>query len=140
MTIGEWNSKPFNMVWSIYNEESYNEYDDKPYGSSPEKDVEDYESILLDLTAPEGVPDGMYPVYHCAGLNKHDEGKSVGVMVCNGQFVPEPTQASVFEAVCQSYGVTADDVRTGKEFINHVFIEGLDWDDERRAFKVTTGS
>ena len=154
MTIREWHDNPrFRMRWSIYDEESYAAYDAKSEaiyvaareagrGATIEEEQmlqDDYGDVFLDLRAGD-IPEGMHPVYHRSGRKKSDEGRSVGVLVEDGYFIIEPTQAAIFEAVCKSYGTTANAVRLGEDFINHVFIEYVTWDAEQRAVCISTGS
>ena len=146
MTIEEWDKNEFYTIWSIHDEksESYKYYNDldtlyKYYkGAFSNYDLlsKAYGQIELDLRAPDGVPDGMYPVYH-KGCTR--EGGKL-VVVQDGCFVPVPTEASIFDAICRSYDTTTDAVIRGKDGIDHVFIEDMVWDDTNKSFDVMTGS
>ena len=140
MTVGEWRSKNYNMRWSIYDEDSYHAFDAKPY-TSKEQSKTDYGAILLDLRVPAGTPDGIHKVRHRSGWkDMPQEGVSVGVVVKNGLFLPDPTEATVFEAVCKSYNVPEADIRARRNVLDHVFIEEFEWDPEWGGLEVTTGS
>ena len=93
------------------------------------------QNVRLDFNA-YGIPEGMHPCYHRAGSGPQDFGKSVGVLVRDGQFVIPTTHAAIFETVCHSYGTTANAVRTGEDFIDHIFIEELTWDHDRKAVRI----
>ena len=140
MTVGEWDSKNYKMQWSIYDRESYNAFDDKPY-TTKEQWKTSYDAIVLDLRAPDGTPDGIHKVRHRSGWqDMPQEGVSVGALVKNGLFLPDPTQATVFEAVCKSYNVPDTSIRARLDVIDHVYIEKFKWDPEWGGLEVTTGS
>ena len=146
VTRGDWDQQPrFWMEWSITVQEDEDEYNQAVdsgefKGWSREEDHQRWSSIRLDFTAPAGTPDGLHTVYHIAGYQDPQVGASAGLIVRDGKFEPHSTQAAVLEAVCKSYGITADAVRTGREGIDHVFIEDFVWNPERRALEVQTGS
>ena len=153
MTMGEWDAKPqFHMSWCATVEEDdaaaervYDEIVKSMKADGRERLNEDenkrwqeaYDNRRLDLTA-RGIPDGMHTVYHVA--YRDHVGRSAGLIVRDGKFEPYSTQATVFEAVCKSYGTTADEVRSRKSGIDHVFIEAMVWDAEQNAIRVCTGS
>lgn len=146
MTIGEWREKGFIMVWSIWNRDSEEEYftwadsSGSRFRTDPESAMKEdhtrYRAIELDLRAPEGCPDGIFPILH----NGTTEGRSGGVIVRDGQFIPDNIAQAAAEAVCASYGTTKDEVITGRRAINHVFIEGFTWIPALGALEVHTGS
>lgn len=137
MTIGEWTNRNLPMVWSIYDDDSYTAFTlaDRVQ-TDQEASKKAYREIVLDMRAPADTPDGMFAIFH----NGSQEGRSAGVLVRNGRFIPENIAAATFEAVCKSYDTTANDVRTGKDGIDHVFIEKFTWHPERRILQVHTGS
>ena len=137
MTIGEWTDGNLPMVWSIYDEESYRAFNEAEHRLEDEQAwSKAYREIALDMTAPQDTPNGMFPIFH-KGIQ---EGRSAGVLVIDGKFVPVNIAAAAFEAVCKSYDTTANEVRTGKDGIDHVFIEKFTWHPERRILQVHTGS
>ena len=140
MTVGEWDSKNYKMRWSIYDRESYDAFDAKPYTTKEQNNL-DYRTIMLDLRAPAGTPDGIHKVRHQSGWrDMPQEGVSVGVIVRNGLFLPDPTEATVFEAVCKSYNVPETSIRARLNVIDHVFIEQFKWNPEWGGLEVQTGS
>ena len=146
MTIGEWQDKGFIMMWSIFNRQSEEEYEEWRAGNEnrikadPESFTHEeqtaYMAIELDLRAPEGCPDGMFPILH----NGIIEGRSAGVLVRNGQFVPDNIAQAAAEAVCASFNTTKNEVITGRKALNHVFIEGFTWIPSLGVLEVHTGS
>ena len=135
MTIGEWWNLGFKMVWSINDEDSWREFDKiDTYTCTEEQWKEAYDNILLDFTAPEELPDGTYTVMH----HGYYWAKGFGALVQNRQFIPVPTEAAILEAVCQSYGISVNDLKRGRAGIDHVYIEGFRWDGE--TLEVVTGS
>ena len=140
MTIGDWRNKNYRMIWSIYDKNSYAEFNAKPYYTR-EQSRADYRQILLDFRAPENTPDGIHKVRHGSrqsGLP--DEGVSVGIIVRDGHFLPDPTEATVYEAVCKSYAIPQEAILARRRVLDHVFIESFEWDPEWGELIVTTGS
>ena len=135
ITRGEWRSSGFIMEWSIPNKE-----DEKAFEESvdiTEKSwVRAWNAVRLDFTAPEGIIDGIYHVYH----TKPERDMVHGVVVHNGQFLPVPTEDAILRSLCKTYDITAEDVRSYAEGIDHVFIEKLEWKEEHNAFRVWLGS
>ncbi len=140
MTIGNWDDKNYRMSWSIYDQKSYAEFEAKPY-TTRQQSRADYMQILLDLRAPEGTPDGIHKVQHRSGwTGMPTPGVSVGVIVRDGRFLPDPTEATVYEAVCKSYAIPEAAILARQDVINHVFIESFEWDPEWGGLLVHTGS
>ena len=54
------------------------------------------------MSAPQGCPDGTFPILH----RDRTEGRSEGVIVSDGQFIPENIRRTVAEAICNSHGET----------------------------------
>ena len=136
MTLEEWNQKHFIMDWSIHDHESWREYCDTEFATA-EEEQKAFRSIKLDLRAPKGTPDGLHTLLCLQG---GEEGRTAGVIVRNGEFIPENIAAACLEAVCHSYGITSNDVRTGREGIDHVFIEQFNWHPDARRLEVHVGS
>ena len=136
MTQGDWRDAGFTMVWSITDRESYRVFDE---GSHPDREsfCAAFDAVELDLSAPEGVEDGTYRVYHEGYSGR---GWCYGVVIKDGHFVPEPTERVVLCAVANSYGVDPVRVREGKSGLDHRYIEKFRWDAERDALEVVTGS
>ena len=150
MTRGEWDDGPFYMHWSIPNEEdaaAENALEDDLCPRDRAGEIskaelsrrlrEVYFNVRLDLSAPEGCPDGVHVVRH-GRADSFGEGK--GAKVVAGQFDPRSTDDAVLDAVCRSYGCLAGDVRKGTDGTDHVFIEGWRWDGEQQVLWVSTGS
>ena len=141
------------MVWSIPDEQDRQDArefanrirqqavaENRPVTENEEETMRQRRAnVRLDFNA-YGIPEGIHPCYHRAGSAPQDFGKSVGVLVRDGQFVIPTTHAAIFEAVCLSYCTTANAVRTGQDFIDHIFIEELTWDHDRKAVRIGTGS
>ena len=140
MTQGEWRDQNYRMVWSIYDQQSYDAYSAKPH-TNREKSRADFREILLDLRAPEGTPDGIHKVRHSSGWKGMPKyGVSVGVIVKDGYFLPDPTEATIFVAVCKSYGISESSIQARHHVIDHVFIESIQWDSQWGGLLVITGS
>ena len=121
MNVSEWNELTTHTWWSIYDEESF------------EREI-DFGNVILDFNAPKEIPDGIYTIKYYAG--KHNEGEGFGAIVENGKFVPEPTEAAIFEAVCRAY----DKEPTEEADLGSIFIEYLNWDEENKVIVVTIGT
>ena len=96
---------------------------------------------MLDFRAPETTPDGIHKVRHGSrqsGLPA--DGVSVSVIVRNGHFLPNPTEDTVYEAVCKSYAIPQKSILARLRVLDHVFIESFEWDPEWSGLLVTTGS
>ena len=133
LTIGQWEEASYPMIWSIYDEESYAK-SEILIESNSNLFIIAYKNILLDLSAPDDIPDGVHNVYYY-------EGDLVsGVTVKDREFVPGPTVDAVLETVCSLYRITGKDVKEGREGLDHVYIEGFEWDKERQAIQVHLGS
>ena len=89
----------------------------------------------IDIAAPAGIPDGTYSVYWLDGKPGFD-----GVQVQNGEFVLEPTVTAIDRAVRNGLIDRKGNRTTPTDKIHHVFIEGMQWDDEREMFRVQIGS
>ena len=102
-----------------------------------------YWDIELDMSAPEGLPDGEYTVYEeytsrVDGYRHYGEG--TGAIVKDGQFEPVSTDAACYAAVCYYYGAAEDEVRDRTFQLDHVYIERLTWDAEKQMLKLSVGS
>ena len=136
MNIGEWGSGDRKMVWTIYApgwEKAY--HDALPADATDEEDMREFNKVELDLTAPEGTPDGTLTVVHASG-----KGVAEGVEVKDGQFVPDPTSAAAYAAVCRSYGVDEAKIASDEIVIDHVFIERWEWNEDEQVLVLVTGS
>ena len=135
MNRAEWRDLKLPMIWSIYDKES----EDKVEALMDIKGFSHvlYERIELDLSAPEGIADGVYEVYHYKSPSFY------GVTIKDGLFVPVPTVYAVLKTEYwdyRNYNFTLTDVWQGRERVHHVFIEGFKWDEERQALQVHLGS
>lgn len=137
ITIGEWRERVRYMEWSSYDRESNERFEKEFENAEGGTWREAYDNILLDMRAPEDAPDGLHPLLCTQG---DEEGRTAGVLIKDGHFHAENIANACLEAVCHSYGITADDVRTGREQIDHVYIERFRWDPERRILQLTVGS
>ena len=141
MTIGEWRKAGFVMRWSIYDQESKSAYDawlEETEDPDPKEERQRYMNIRLDLSVPAGTPDGA----HRVRTGKREVGgQRLGrAVVKNGRFIPAPTERAIFEAVCAEYGITEEDVITGRAGLDHIYIEKLSWDAEQKELSVFMGS
>ncbi len=132
-----WKARKLPMQWSIYSGTPGDLTMDTP----------------MDLSAPEGVPDGIYTVVNHSNIGAEfaekttiQEGFTVGIgeahglEIQNGRFVPEPTARACFEALCISQGIDPSLVPQGVQVSDHIFIEEFDFDPESRKFIVGLGS
>ena len=133
MTNGEWREAGFKMSWSIYDHESWETFIAMADDLEEDEAKAAHNNILLDLSAPKGMPDGIHTVRHIFG-HAH------GVEVRNGQFVPAPTDDAMYAAVCRSYGLDQDSIQKGIAPIDHVYIEIVEWDEEDKELLVFIGS
>ncbi len=136
MTIGEWRERGYRMVWSIHKDESYAEFEARPY-INDSTGSRDFQNIILDFTAPEGMPDGTYRA-HVSYADRN--GEAEGIVIRDGEFDPTPTEAAILEAACRTFGVNPDAVRSRQTGIDHVFIESLTWDQAKNHFEAGLGS
>ena len=120
-TIQDWEDMNLPMVWSVYSGELATEYG----------------NTELDLSAPEGMPDGAFSVTHggVVGLST-----VFGVEVQDGYIVPGPSARAMFRAVCLSEDWTDDEIDSGEAQTDHIFVEFLKWDSESNTVQVFTGS
>ena len=164
MKNGEYNrNKDFMMDWSIYDRGSYAAYDkaqcelvesmrnrgmtsqeiNQFFHLQKKAGIEDgYWDIELDMSAPEGLPDGEYTIYdeYNSPYSGEHYGEGRGAVIKDGQFEPVSTDAACYAAVCYYYGATEDEVRDRTFQIDHVYIEGFCWDPEKQMIKLTVGS
>ena len=131
MTYKEWNALGLPMVWCIWVEAA--------------EDVDDdLDNLELDLTttAPDGTYDvearGGYQDSHFGHVRQHVRIR--GVEVQHGRFVPEFTARACYAARALASGNSPHDVAAGTAAIDHIYIEGLDYDPEERTFRLVTGS
>ena len=140
ITIQDWREMGLQMVWSIHNEEDRQRHQQTRF-QTDEEARDDYRRTRLDLEAPEGMEDGVYGAFHRSGWRDMPErGESHGVTVQEGRFLPEPTDAAIFEAVCRSYRVDPQEAPEGRARIDHVFIEKVTHHPGNRMLEVFTGS
>ena len=137
MTIGQWHANNYNMIWSIRNKESAKAFDDMALTFTDDTWKQHYDEMMLDFTAPNEVPDGTYRVRYTY-VNR--VGESEGVVIENGAFVPAPTEAAVFQAVCQTFGLTPQEARSGPRKLSHICIENFRWNQEHNCLEVGVGS
>lgn len=136
-TIGTWKEHATPMRWSIYDRESWQAYATGSYDTR-EESIAAYRNIKLDLKAPEGVPNGIYTVVNHSIWDT--VGEATGAEVRDGYFVPGPTARACFEALCNSDGVTPEDVKNGVSEVCHVFIEDFTYDPGTGKIVVGLGS
>ena len=136
-TIGTWKEHGSPMHWEICDEESWRAYQAGAYATE-EEDRAAYHRVKLDLRAPEGAPNGIYTVVNHSIWDT--VGEATGAEVRNGYFVPGPTARACFEALCNSDGVTPEDVTNGVSEVCHVFIEDFTYDPGTRKMVVGLGS
>ena len=123
MTVLDWETEQYKMVWSIW----------KP-GQDERLNVEGmkiFDEIELDMTTQ--VPDGTYKVFHKYGSH---EGIGEDAIVKDGEFDPKSTDWACFEAVCRTFDCDPEE----DPEIDHIYIEALDWDEERQMFELIAGS
>lgn len=134
ITRGQWDEQGYPMVWSITDKESNTKFEEETIDIN-EGWIQAFDQVLLDMSAPQGAPDGTHCVYEA-----HHKGYAYGAEIKDGDFVPGPTVNAVFSAACQSYDTTPEDVLEGQDGIDDVYIERFEWDHTLQALRVTLGS
>ena len=99
MTHDEFSALGTGMDWSIY---------------------ENDDDTTIDLSAPEGVPDGEYMITH-EYLDNLGMSETLAE-VRNGKFEPVTTGRACYQAVRRSYRTTFEEVED-REYVHHCFIE-----------------
>ena len=119
MKNSEWNKCGFPMSWSIYADNSAN----------------DYNEWILNLAAPRWLEDGVYDV-----ARRNDSPAFEGVTIKQGAFIPAPTAEACYKASCAgTYGMSIDEI-SKRPAIDHRYIEDLEYDDEKAMFFLSVGS
>ena len=140
MKIQKWNNQNLRLIWGIFDEDSYQEYEawreenrdsiNDPDGNGEEEYLH-HQQVQLDMSAPQGCPDGTFPILH----RDLAEGRSEGVIVLDGQFIPENIRRTVAEAICNSHGETMDEQSAN----GRIFIEKFLWHQDHGIIEVQTG-
>ena len=138
MTIFEWAEQGYQMEWAIYDAESWAAFNQR----CKDEKLEGmdfciaHDALVLDFRAPEGTPDGTHQVYHARSRGRSGWGE--GAVVKDGHFVPTPTEAAAFAAVCRSHGLEPSQVESADDSagIESLFIEGWSWDADKQALQV----
>ena len=158
----EYNRHPYYMMdWSIYKQESYDAYEEaecaflnalRREGLSHEETERilrgrnrlpgGYWDIELDMSAPEGLPDGEYTIYDefTSEFSGYHYGEGHGAIVKDGQFEPASTDNACYAAVCQYYGADPMEIVERTFPIDHIYIEGFSWDAEKQMIRLIVGS
>lgn len=141
MTIGQWNQQEHPIRWSIYDPESYAQYEqeaariplDRDGYPTPDNEARfraAYTRITLNLAAPPEAPDGVYPVFH---QNLGRTGRGEGAVIEQRRFRLPETADAALSAVCQAMNTTPDR-------LDHMFIEGWNYDPDTGRLYVRMGS
>ena len=119
-TYGDWQKAGFTMTWGIYTAD-HNEF---PIDHWP-----------LDLSAPEGISDGVYRIsnYHGAAV-----GIGTGAIVRDGKFEPVSTERATLQATALARGLSP--ISAKEVGLHHHFIEKYEWDARQRCLEVHLGS
>ena len=130
-TEADWSALDHHMVWSIRDRESAAQFDaEDPPGETDEEFWARYDRVLLDLSAPAGVADGVYEVrFDYLRLR----GIGQGAVVKNGRFDPRSAADAALQAACDAFMTTPD-------HLDHVFIEHWEYDPETGQLIVDLGS
>ena len=155
-TEGDWNDqRQFRMIWNICNQADKQAAEDKIDELRHQARAGEisplelhislsrcYHRVRLDLSVPDGVPDGLHQVFHRSGWRDlPPEGVASGVVVRDGQFDPHSTEAAVYAAVCRSYGIPDQCFQSSPyPVIDHVYIQAFVWDADTQRLEVITGS
>ena len=110
------------MRWAIYAE-----------GQRPIESL----NPMLDITAPQGAPDGVHRI-HCAGVNQ--SGLENGAVIKDGAFVIKPTVQAAFKAACQADGIDAEEAAANGWEPEHPFIEDWTWNPAQQWLEMGAGS
>ena len=130
MTLAEWYDMKIPITWLEYVDDT--------------KEDLDADEIVLDLSAPPDLPDGVYDV--------ENKGHKVsGVEIKNGFFVPEPTAKAIYEVALKSdlefYAAVGLEVGDEMEnmylandgvHLHHCFVDMFAWQGDH--FSVRMGS
>ena len=88
------------------------------------------------MSAPEELPNGTDRIYEAFYEPKQF---AEGVVVQDGQFVAEPTQLAMLQAVCFTHQIDRELAKTKEKIPHHVFIERMEWDQDNEAIRLITG-
>ena len=105
MTIGQWNQANRHMIWSIYNYKDWERIDQDTF-TSEEEARRAYETVRLDLAAPDGLPDGSYTLV-CHGFNNR-RGRADGALIRQGKCDPDSFDQAAYTALCRAYNIDPD--------------------------------
>ena len=137
MTIGEWRELDLPMEWAIFDKEHELEHDKKTPKFAPTKyHYGQYNKWFLQrkLDLRAHVPDGTYSVRY-PSMNK--DMQTDGIVVKNGEFVPEPTATAIGKMMREHfYGIKL----SMKDKIDHRYIERMDYDAKSGMFILDVGS
>ena len=120
-TYGDWKKKAgFTMTWSIYTAD----HNELPIDHWP-----------LDLSAPEGITDGVYRIRNYYG---DTVGIGTGAIVSDGKFEPVSTERATLQAAALAHGLSP--ISAKEVGLHHHFIEKYEWDARRGCLDVHLGS
>ena len=173
MTMGEYESLELPLIWFRDDEESWQQYLDQAdprmrafcngeYQEDPTDFLGDPAQlqVLLDLQAPEGVPDGYHTVIHKATIavrrknarhvNSLGRSTTRRALVKDGHFVVVPTVMAAFQAFCRSQRISPRRVGHRENFLTYdltyrgrviteAVISGFTWLPGRKALEVHIG-
>ena len=132
MNIREWSERNSPLEWSIYDKDSYQAAED--YERERGFDVDRYEQIELDFSAPKNIPDGVFTIT-CYPY----EYKVFGLEVKNGQFDPDNADEIIYQATALNDGVLDEELGY-KPQIHHRFVEAFRWYKDTAIIEVVMGS
>lgn len=118
ITRGEWNEGNYGVNWSINLKITTD--GNRNEGSDPEP--MEFRDEPLDLSAPEGLPDGQYEAMVSHGIKRR--GHAAGVEIRDGMFVPGPTARAILKAACRCRDAPELSALAGNHVIDHIFVEG----------------
>ncbi len=135
LTVADWRWPHYRMIWCIYNRQDWAAHTQKDFENESEED-DSYSRIRLDLTAPPGLPDGRYT----AIVNLAQKGYDHGVLIRDGQFVPEAADRAVFNAMVRALGKDPAAVEPKAWCADHIFIEEVNWQEMEQVLEFLLGS
>ena len=119
-TYGDWKRAGFAMIWSIYAAD-HNDFH--------------IDHWPLDLSAPEGISDGVYRISNYYG---DTVGIGTGAIVRDGKFEPFSTERATLQAAALARGLSP--ISAKEVGLHHHFIEKYEWDARQRCLEVHLGS
>ena len=124
------------MIWAKHDKESYADLDSIAFRDN-EHLAEAYGRVLLDMTAPQGLPDGTYNLTCDRGPQTVTTSR---VIVKDGRFIPENIHEATLDTACRSFRIDPDAVRSGKTPVpDHKHIDAVTYCPSRNTLVLQLG-